>query len=310
MTVEATSSAQPLKTAVLFLVFNRPDTTARVFNEIRKARPPRLYVAADGPRADRAGEIGLVESVRMIATDVDWPCEVRTLYRKDNLGCKLAVSGAITWFFEQEEEGIILEDDTLPSPSFFWFCQELLERYRDDERIFIISGYNKQNQWNADESDYFFSYFGGIWGWASWRRAWKYYDIDMTDLERNASKGFFEHYLGKKLGGIRKKQLLSAKINNINGKMNTWDYPWAYSRHLHGGIACVPAVSLVTNIGFSERATHTKGKNLDKVYRNEIRFPVRFNDNIVADKSYDLLFISRPGIVCRVLKWINSLVKL
>ena len=196
-----------LNTAVLFLVFNRPETTARVFDAIRKARPPRLYVAADGPRTNRPGEAERVEKVRQIATAVDWPCEVNTLFRKDNIGCKRAVSGAITWFFEKEEEGIILEDDTLPSQSFFWFCQELLEIYRDDERIFIISGYNKQDEWNAEKVDYFFSYFGGIWGWASWRRAWKHFDIEMTDLERYAAQGFFEQYLGKKLGNIRKKQL-------------------------------------------------------------------------------------------------------
>ncbi len=119
----------PLKTAVLFLVFNRPDTTAQVFDAIRKARPPRLYVAADGPRANREGEAEKVAKVREIATAVDWPCEVRTLFRDANLGCKRAVSGALDWFFGEEEAGMVLEDDCLPHPDFFRFCDALLERY-------------------------------------------------------------------------------------------------------------------------------------------------------------------------------------
>ena len=125
----------PLQTAVLFLVFNRPDTTAQVFEVIRQARPPRLYIAADGARPNRADEPELIARVREIATAVDWPCEVRTLFREENLGCKHAVSGGITWFFEHEEQGIILEDDCLPSQSFFWFCEELLEKYKDDKRV-------------------------------------------------------------------------------------------------------------------------------------------------------------------------------
>jgi GT2 family glycosyltransferase len=123
----------PLKTAVLFLIFNRPDTTKQVFAAIRKAKPPKLYVAADGPRADNPGEAEKVEQVRLIATNIDWDCELKTLFRDENLGCGKGVSSAITWFFENEGEGIILEDDCLPSQSFFWYCEELLERYREDK---------------------------------------------------------------------------------------------------------------------------------------------------------------------------------
>ena len=282
---------QKLQTAVLFLVFNRPDTTGLVFDAIRKARPPRLYVAADGPRTDREGDAELVVKVREIATDVDWPCEVKTLFREDNLGCKYAVSGGITWFFEHEEQGIILEDDCLPSQSFFWFCEELLIRYRDNDRIFIISGYNKEQQWCPERYDYFFSNLGGIWGWASWRRAWQYYDGEMIGLEERAESGFFEQLLGKKIGRIRKKHLLDAKQKIIQGTMNAWDFPWGYSRHVQRGIACVPSVSLIQSIGFGDEATHTKGSKEDAVCRRELSLPLRPNEEIEPDRRYDMKFL-------------------
>src|SRR5690349_2048344 len=133
-----------MKSAILFLVFNRPETTARVFEAIRAAQPPRLYVAADGPRASRIGESERCDLTRRIASAVDWPCDITTLFRAANLGCKNAVSSAISWFFEHEEEGVILEDDCLPDPSFFRYCDELLAHYRDDTRIGLISGNNFQ----------------------------------------------------------------------------------------------------------------------------------------------------------------------
>lgn len=286
----------PLQTAVLFLVFNRPDTTAQVFEAIRQAKPPRLYVAADGPREGREGEADRVAKVREIATAVDWPCEVKTLFREKNLGCKYAVSGAITWFFEQEEQGIILEDDCLPSQSFFWFCEELLNRYKDDERIFIISGYNKQQQWGSKSNSYFFSSLGGIWGWASWRRAWKNYDIEMQGLEYLVREGFFEQNLGKLVGQIRQEQLVNAKNKMLRGEIDTWDYQWGFSRHKHRALACVPRVSLIANIGFGQDATHTASKSGDAVLQKELLPPYFENSNMSPDLSYDARFLGiYPG---------------
>lgn len=169
-----------MHSAVLFLVFNRPDTTRQVLDSIRQARPPRLYVAADGAREDRPGERERCERVRGIATDVDWPCEVHTLFRARNLGCKTAVSGGISWFFEQEEEGIILEDDVLPDQSFFVFCEELLERYRHEAKVTMISGDYFHGNNHQPTASYFFSRYTHIWGWASWRRAWQHYDREMA----------------------------------------------------------------------------------------------------------------------------------
>ena len=290
----------PLKTAALFLIFNRPDTTKQVFEAIRKAKPPRLYVAADGPRADKAGEAEKVEQVRQIATRVDWDCEVKTLFRDKNFGCGKGVSSAIDWFFENEEEGIILEDDCLPSQSFFWFCEELLERYRGDMRVMIISGYNKQEMWNQDKYDYFFSNFGGIWGWASWKRAWDLYDLEMKDLESFIENNYFEFLLGESLGNVRKKQMLNVIQNNID----TWDYQWGFTRHVNSGLACVPSKNLVENIGFGADATHTIA-NQKTINRYDLNFPVKYNEFIVSDKKYDELFLNPNNklSIKRLFKW-------
>ena len=160
-----------MKKAVLFLVFNRPRYTRQVFECIRNAKPERLYVAADGPRSDRAEEESLCEEVRSIATNVDWPCNLKVLFQDTNLGCRLGVSNGINWFFEHEEEGIIIQDDILPSPGFFVFCETMLELYRNDERIMMITGTNYHPV--AGDKDFFFSQYFSIWGWATWRRAWK-----------------------------------------------------------------------------------------------------------------------------------------
>jgi len=173
----------PPITPVLFLIFNRPNTTQKVFNAIRQAKPKQLFVAADGPRKGKEGEKEKYEQAREIIEQVDWNCEVRTLFREKNLGCKIAASSAIDWFFENVDEGIILEDDCLPSQSFFRFCQELLEYYRDDTRIMMISGNNFQFGKVRGEGSYYFSKYAHVWGWATWRRAWKHYDVNMKNFE-------------------------------------------------------------------------------------------------------------------------------
>ena len=169
-----------LNTPILFLIFNRPEITARVFQEIRKAKPKQIYIAADGPRIDHPDDTALCNKTRQICDSIDWDCEVKTLFREENLGCQLAVSNAIDWFFKHESEGIILEDDCLPSQSFFHFCAELLDFYRDDEEIMCISGNNFQQGRGDDEESYYFSRYPHCWGWATWRRAWNKYDHDMS----------------------------------------------------------------------------------------------------------------------------------
>jgi len=281
---------QSLNTPVLFLVFNRLDVTKQVFESIKQAEPPKLYLAADGARPRIEGEGEKVKAVRdYITSNTDWKCEIKTLFREENLGCKYAVSGAIDWFFENEEQGIILEDDCLPSQSFFWYCEELLNKYREDQRVFLISGYNREDEWKHSENDYFFSSYGGIWGWASWRRAWQNYDLEMNDLKSFSDYGNFENLLGKKEGRIRK-----ALIESVNDEhICTWDYQWAFTRHVNGALACVPSKSLIKNIGFGADATHTAKLEQDTISRHELEFPLRHNPFFVPDRDYDYLFI-RP----------------
>lgn len=289
----------PLKTPVLLIIFNRLDTTKQVFEAIQKAKPPKLYIAADGPRTTKHEEEKKVHAVRKFIIDrVDWDCEVQTLFRNKNLGCKYAVSGAINWFFEHEEQGIILEDDCLPSQSFFWFCEDLLNKFRDDKRIFIISGYNKQEAWKPELHDYFYSHFGGIWGWASWRRAWEKFDLEMETLDEFSKRNYFKYLLGEKLGRIRQEQMM-------NSPETTWDFPWGLSRHINSGLACVPSKSLIKNIGFGEGATHTLGYK-DKVDNYEIEFPLKDNNFIVGDMDYDKLFHQSPSFFNRVINKLKT----
>ena len=254
----AFTSQASLQTAVLFLVFNRPETTAQVFEAIRQAKPPRLYVAGDGPRDGRAGEAERVAKVREIATTVDWPCEVKTLFRVENLGCKHAVSGAITWFFEQENQGIILEDDCLPHQDFFRFCETLLKRYVDDERVSVITGDNFQNGTPRGDGSYYFSRYNHVWGWASWRRSWQNYDGDLNfwpDWKRS------EKWLSEFSDGAERRYWENIFDRMYAQQIDTWDYPWTASVWYHGGLTVTPNVNLVSNIGFGPDSTHTTSAN-------------------------------------------------
>ncbi len=269
------------QTPILFLVFNRPDTTALVFDEIKKAQPKRLYIAADGAR--NAVEEAKCNAVREIIKDITWDCDVKTLFREKNLGCKYAVSSAITWFFDNEAEGIILEDDCLPSQSFFGFCSELLEKYRIDNRIGHIGGSNFQDGIKRGDGTYYFSRLTHVWGWAGWRRVWKDYDVEMktfkdfkeTDLENSPTHS------------LHKATWYRNLENTYKGQINTWDYQYAYSNLINNYLSVMPNQNLIKNIGFGEDATHTFGDhhfaNLQTETINEIKHPVFFMPNVEAD---------------------------
>jgi hypothetical protein len=239
---------------VLFLVFNRPDHTARAFEAIRAARPPRLYVAADGPRQDRAGESEACVEVRRIATAVDWECEVRTLFRTANLGCGRAVSEGVDWFFGVEEEGIVLEDDCIAGPDFFRFCDALLERYRDDARVWAITGNNFQDGRRRGDGSYYFSKYVHVWGWASWRRAWGQYRLDIPFWPAwRGSEGF-----RTRAGGAAEQRYWGGLLDRVQGgEIETWDYSWLATIWYHDGLVATPNANLVTNVGVGPSATHT-----------------------------------------------------
>ncbi len=255
-----------MRSPVLFLVFNRPESTRRVFESIRRARPPRLYVAADGARGERVGERARCEEVRRIASVVDWPCTVNTLLRDRNLGCKQAVSTGISWFFSHEEEGVILEDDVLPDESFFGYCDQLLERYRDDERVAQISGCNLiADRYRCRES-YFFSRYAHIWGWASWSRVWRHYDVGMTAWPQWRESGGLEALSG----GNRffESHWRRAFDDVYAGNIDTWDVQWLFCAWRRNALTILPALNLTDNLGFDAHATHTRSGVPDYVAAN------------------------------------------
>lgn len=246
-----------MHTAVLFLVFNRPSTTKKVFETIRQVKPPRLYVAADGPRSEYVGEIERCNEVRKISTTVDWPCQVRTLFRDENLGCKYAVSSAITWFFDNEEEGIVLEDDILSTPDFFLYCEFLLNHYRDNPKVMMISGCNPVSRKYVSNYSYDFSLYTLVWGWASWRRAWNYYDVNMCKWPLfNSNKQLLKLPKVRKVFEVIWRDIYEKTYRN---EINTWDYQWFFSIHYNHSYIIIPNINYIKNIGFGMDATHATG---------------------------------------------------
>lgn len=251
----APSAPVPIKSAVLLLVFNRPETTAQVLAAIRQARPSRLYVAADGARLHRQGEAEKVARVKAMINTVDWPCQVFTLYRDINLGCQIAPYEAISWFFQHETQGIILEDDCIPHQDFFLYCDELLDKYADDPRIWTITGDNFQNGVKRGDAAYYFSVYHHSWGWATWRRAWQHCDLSMKFWpewkKSQAWKTFFNHPAVRIYWTLMFNRMARQE-------MDAWDYPWLATIWQHGGLTATPNVNLVSNIGFGEDSTHTR----------------------------------------------------
>jgi hypothetical protein len=277
----------PIDTPVLFLVFNRPDTTARVFEAIRAARPKRLFVAADGPRSHRAGEAERCRQARQLAMAVDWPCDTSTLLRESNLGCRQAVSSAIDWFFDQVEEGIVLEDDCVPDPSFFAYCDDLLARYRNDLRVMSISGDNFiAAHWRPAES-YYFSAFPHIWGWATWRRAWAHYDVTMSDWASQRDDGLLHRVFPTSRRARAHWTTIFDRV--ARSEIDTWDYQWAYATWKQGAVSCLPAVNLISNIGFGSNATHTHDAEaqLANLPRLSLPPPLRHPASVSANTQAD-----------------------
>lgn len=245
----------PFEVPIAFLIFNRPDSTALVFEEIRRIRPIKLLVVADGPRSDHPGEAEKCAKVRSVIERVDWPCVVLKNYAETNLGCKKRVSSGLDWVFEQVEEAIVIEDDCVPDQSFFSFCESLLAHYRYDERIMHIGGANFQGGITRGDGSYYFSRLNHVWGWATWRRAWKYYDVNMSSYPL-----FREHYhLDNILPHKGMSRAWSRSFSTVfANQMDTWDYQWTYAMWQQNGLSIIPNGNLISNIGFGSDATHTR----------------------------------------------------
>jgi hypothetical protein len=270
-----------LNKPVLFLVFNRPESTRITFEKIRKAAPSKLYVAADGPRVHVAAEEENCKAVRQLITDgVNWPCEVSYLFREKNLGCGRAVQEAIDWFFSFEESGIILEDDCLPSDSFFPFCEEMLDKYKDNPKVFHITGSNFQYGKKRGSASYYFSSCIHVWGWASWRRAWQHYDRDMREYEKLKNSHPLKNILP-----------WSQFDEVVEGKIDTWDMQWFYTCLHNRGLSIIPNQNLIRNIGFgSQGATHTDFREPDYIKKSmlsELKFPLNHPHKLKSDSDAD-----------------------
>lgn len=301
-----------MKTPILFLIFNRPDTTKRVFQRIRQAKPKVVFVAADGPRSDKPNEAQLCKETRSIVTEnIDWDCEVYTLFRDHNLGCGNAVSEAIQWFFEHVEEGIILEDDCLPESTFFPYCSKLLEIYRNSDQVKMISGFNyfhkRPRLWR---DDYFFSNYFSIWGWASWKNR-----IEQIDWAQNSSQTeekfdvFREHFEDS----VISEHLHKMYLKSIKGELDTWDIKMVTNFIQSNGLCAFPLKNQVSNIGFS--GTRSTSRNV--YHLNSLTLPIdvfKLKEKKVAidtKTNKDMLKILRniihpprgiAGYVTRILK--------
>ena len=272
-----------LTSPVLFIIFARPEHTARVFETIRHARPSQLFIAQDGPRPNHPADATACREAREIAMAVDWPCEVKTLFQEHNLGVGRGCSTAIRWFFEQVEEGIILEDDVVPDPTFFPYCAELLARYRHDTRVMHIAGYNPLLK-PASNDSYYFSPYMHCWGWASWRRVAQHYDYTIADWPRLKQSGLI-----RSLFSTRFQQHHFSRIFDLynQGACNNWDQQWLYLILSHGGLCINPNVNLVRNIGFGAGASFAQNSWSYHAHRTTtpIDLPLQHPEFMLADPN-------------------------
>ena len=275
-----------MEVPILLIVWRRPHILSQVINAIRPLAPKYLFVACDGPRPDRPGEAEKVAATReVIDSEIDWPCQIKRLYSDVNQGCSDGPIRAITWFFDQVEEGIILEDDCIPHLDFFSYCATLLERYRHDERVWCISGSNFQNgEWRGDGS-YFFSHIPLIWGWATWRRCWSHYNKALISWPKFRESSLFESIMYDEC--MRYYWSNKWDLTYMNDQVTWWDYQWVYTCISNGGLSVHPNLNLIRNIGTGPDASHTFGGMLSYELSDRSISPICHPAFIVSDSFAD-----------------------
>lgn len=280
-----------MRTPVALLIFRRPETTERVFAAVAEAKPPKLLVVANSARPDVPGEAEKCRAARAIVERVDWDCEVLTNYSESYRDGRAQLSGGLDWIFRTVEEAIVLEDDCLPHQSFFRYCDELLEAYRDDQRVMMISGMNYLREWKPESQSYHFSHFGGTWGWASWRRAWRHFDVNIELLPKLLESRFLENFL-QKPAAVREWKSILQKTHE--GKIGTWDYQWKLACWINSGLSIFPSVNMISNIGFGAGATHTFEENaLSNMAAGETTFPLAHPPYVARDFDADDLILDQ-----------------
>ena len=298
-----------MRTPVAFIIFNRPDLTERVFATIARARPDKLFVIADGPRPGFDGDLERCAAARAIVEKVDWPCDVSRNYSEINLGCARRCATGLQWVFEQVDEAIILEDDCMPAPAFFPYCEELLARYCSDERVMHISGNQLVPPRSPTPFSYSFSRYPLSWGWATWRRAFRHYDYQIALWPRLRES----RWLSDMLGGDERAVALWTRIFDVHfasiDNVTTWDFQWVFACWVQSGLCILPNVNLVSNLGFGAGASHTTNATdrLANLPAGELRFPLRHPDHLVRDMERDTLIFQeifppeiRPSLLGRL----------
>lgn len=297
-----------LRTPVALLVFARPEATRRVVSEILRAQPPKVLVFGDAPRADHPQDAALVTAARAIIAEAPWECEVLTNYSDVNLGTRYRPATGLDWVFKHVERAIFLEDDCVPHPTFFRFCDELLERYQDDERVMMVSGNNFLSDRKLTADSYLFSHYVGIWGWATWRRAWRHYDVELRQWPELRDTRFLYDVLGND-DEIALWRLYFDRI--VSSESRTWDHQWQFACWAQRGLSIMPAVNLCTNIGFGPEAEHFKEFNpkLANLAAGEMVFPLQHPSIMVRSREVDdLVFQELLGTPSKPVGWIGRLI--
>jgi len=298
-----------LSTPLVFFIFRRVQMTRQVFEVIAQAKPTHLLIIADGPR--NSNEALQCAETRAIVEHIDWDCDVKRNYSETNLGLKQRFSSGLDWVFQQVEEAIILEDDCLPDPSFFGFCQEMLAFYRDEPRVMHISGDYFHAPFSIRES-YYFSRYPHIWGWATWRRAWLNYDSDLNDWAlESTQKDFLEQFPNPAERHFWKHTFDAVRA----GTINMWDYQWVFACIANDGLSINPRVNLISNIGFGDEATHTKtvDRRVANLETQKLPFPITHPKALLPNKYLDAktvkLFFSEPSRLRRMLSRIRTMIR-
>ena len=297
-----------VNTSVVLVIYHRPDLTARVFERIRDAKPPRLFLVADGPKDD--ADAVKCRQAREAVAEVDWPCETLRDYCDENIGSRRRVSSGLDWVFSLVDEAIILEDDCLPHPAFFRFCEELLDHYRGDRRIGHIAGSDLRPNPNPLPYSYYFSRYPSVWGWATWRRAWSEFDVDRETLDEvERERRHFAMFATRK----EARYFMRSWKDILAQEVDAWDGQWLFCRRLHNTLCINPNGNLVTNIGFRHDATHTKDTQhpFAEVCLQGMEFPLRHPPNIVCNEQVDrerarAEFLRRQGLIRRLIMKLSN----
>lgn len=299
-----------LKSPVVLFIYMRSKNILVIISRLRQVRPVKIYIVADGPK-NQSEEAVCSKTRKLVESHIDWPCKISKVYANQNLGLKRRFESGLNFVYTNEEQAIILEDDCIPDPTFFRFCDEMLEKYKEDNRIMTISGNNFQGGKNKYHVSYYFSRYPHVWGWATWKRAWKLYDSNIPDWPKRRNT----EWLKVLLGGLIISEFWKYIFDRLySGKINTWDYQLTYASFKHNGLNIIPAVNLVTNLGYGSDSTNIKKYNKTiGIPTCAMQFPLvhpnRVETNESADSRIDNLVYLHPlGKLSLVVKYMLGII--